>query len=215
MKWNLLIVDNHKLFRNGLKVLLRSSMGDYLENIQEAECGPAALELAGKQHFDLALMDIEMPGMSGIETTVNLLGQDPSIKVIALTMYHDNEYYLRMIQAGASGFLVKDADIQEVQQAIISVMEGGEYFPSEVLLELLKRQERQEEKDQPAEPLSQRECEVIRLVCKGLSNQQIADELFLSKRTVDNHRANILEKTGCRNTASLVIWSVKNGIVEV
>jgi len=215
MKWKLIIVDNHKLFRNGLKVLLRSAMSDVLDLIDEAESGPELLDRAADQHYDIVLMDIEMPAMSGVEATSALLKIDPATKVLALTMYRDHDYYLRMIHAGASGFLVKDADIGEVRQAIISVMQGGEYFPSSVLLELLKREESLPEKSGSEENLSVREVEVLRLVCKGLSNQEIADELFLSKRTVDNHRSNILEKTGCRNTASLVIYAVKNGYVSV
>ncbi|MFZ5942372.1 MAG: response regulator [Bacteroidota bacterium] len=215
MKWNLVIVDNHSLFRNGLKVLLRTTMNDYLGEIYEAESGPDLLRLTERCSFDVALMDIAMPEMSGIEATTRLLRICPQVKVIALTMFREHDYYLQMIHAGASGFLVKDAEITEVKEAILSVMEGGEYFPGSVLIELLKREEQAAVKDKAAEHLSDREVEVISLICKGLSNQEMADQLFLSKRTIDNHRANILEKTGCRNTASLVIWAVKNRIVEV
>ncbi len=215
MKADLVIVDNHNLFRNGLKVLLRTAMPDELGAIREADSGEALLKLAREQHFHVVLMDIEMPGMSGVEATGLLLKEHPDAKVIALTMYQDKDYYLRMIQAGASGFLVKDAEIGEVREAILTVLGGGEYFPGDILLQLLKREEQLPEREHAAEQLSERELEVIGLICKGLSNQEIADRLFLSKRTIDNHRANILEKTSCRNTASLVIWAVKNRIVEV
>ena len=119
----------------------------------------------------------------------------------------------RMVEAGARGFLLKDSDIGDVIEAIRTVAGGGSYFSPGLLSTLTGRMRTRE--DVPDEQLSAREREILVAVCRGLSNQEIADELFISKRTVDKHRANILEKTGCKNTASLVVYAIRQGIVEV
>ncbi len=120
-----------------------------------------------------------------------------------------------MVEAGARGFLLKDSDIEEVIEAVDTVMAGGSFFCPQLLSSLAHRMRTLERADEPDEQLSAREREILVAVCRGLSNQEIADELFISKRTVDKHRANILEKTGCKNTASLVIYAIREGIVEV
>ena len=128
-------------------------------------------------------------------------------------MFGEESYYSRMVKAGARGFLLKDSAIDEVCEAVETVMAGGSYF-SPLLMERLARhmQTRTAADD---EPLSTREREILVAICRGLSNQEIADELFISKRTVDKHRANILEKTGSKNTAALVVYAIRTGIVEV
>ena len=128
-------------------------------------------------------------------------------------MFGDESYYQRMVQAGARGFLLKDSDIADVLQAIDTVEAGGSYFSPQLLTSLTGRMHARE--DAPDEQLSEREREILVAVCRGLSNQEIADELFISKRTVDKHRANILEKTGCKNTASLVVYAIRYGIVDI
>ena len=128
-------------------------------------------------------------------------------------MYGEESYYSRMVEAGARGFLLKDSDIGDVIEAIETVAEGGTYFSPQLLSSLTGRMRTREAVTD--EPLSSREREILVAVCRGLSNQEIADELFISKRTVDKHRANILEKTGCKNTASLVVYAIRNRIVEI
>ena len=118
-----------------------------------------------------------------------------------------------MVEAGARGFLLKDSDIGDVIDAIEAVTGGGSYFSPQLLTSLTGRMRTRE--DAADEQLSSREREILVAVCRGLSNQEIADELFISKRTVDKHRANILEKTGCKNTASLVVYAIRNGIVDI
>ena len=118
-----------------------------------------------------------------------------------------------MVEAGAKGFLLKDSDIEDVIRAIEAVRGGGSYFSASLLASLANRMRTRE--STPMDPLSTRETEILVAVCRGLSNQEIADELFISKRTVDKHRANILEKTGCKNTASLVVYAIRHGIVEI
>ena len=134
------------------------------------------------------------------------------MKVICLSMFGDENYYSRMMQAGAKGFLLKDSDIDEVFEAVETVLAGGDYI-CRALLESISGAMHSGEANPDA--LSEREADVLLGICRGLSNQEIADALFISKRTVDAHRANILEKTGCKNTASLVVYAIKNRLVEV
>jgi DNA-binding NarL/FixJ family response regulator len=120
-----------------------------------------------------------------------------------------------MVDAGVKGFLLKNSDFSEVKLALETVMEGGNYFSRELLMNLVNSLKNSPEETTPDSPLSDREKEIILLICKGMSTQEIADSLCLSKRTVDSHRANILLKTGCRNTASLVVYAIKEKLVEL
>ena len=168
------LVDDHSLFRRGLKMLL-TSYSDF-EVVAEASSGEEFLELMDAAQPDVVFMDYSMGGMNGAETTERALERMPELKVISLTMFGDNAYYSRMSQSlrSVEGFPIDEHDV-----------------------------------------LSDREVEILVGVCQGLSTQEIADRLFISKRTVDKHRANILEKSGCKNTASLVVYAIKNGLVEV
>ena len=161
----------------------------------------------------VGFMDFAMPGLDGAQTTERALARRPDLRIITLSMFGEESYYSRMVQAGARGFLLKDSDIGDVIEAIDAVMSGGSYFSPQLLSSLTGRMRTRD--DVPDEQLSVREREILVAVCRGLSNQEIADELFISKRTVDKHRANILEKTGCKNTASLVVYAIRNGIVEI
>lgn len=165
-------------------------------------------------------MDIAMSGISGDEATARALELRPDLKVITLSMFGDEDYYYRMVSVGAKGFLLKSSDIDEVVTAIETVAAGGSYFSQELLDSLVSclhttPQPAPEVVIEDDEALSERELEVLLEICKGLSNQQIADKLFISKRTVDKHRANILDKTGCPNTANLVVYAIKHKLVEI
>ena len=207
----IILVDDHTLFRNGLRGLLYRS--EACRVVAEAGSGEEFLELLPRTEADVVFMDFSMPGIDGAEATERALLVRPGLKIITLSMFGDESYYSRMVEAGAKGFLLKDSDIGEVLEAVETVAAGGSYFSARLLASIAHRMRtREAEAD---EPLSAREREILVAVCRGLSNQEIADELFISKRTVDKHRANILEKTGCKNTASLVVYAIRNGIVEV
>jgi DNA-binding NarL/FixJ family response regulator len=211
-KIKLAIVDDHNLFRNGLKLLLSKSAGNFFGEIFEATNGVEFLKLISNQDVDIVLMDISMPEMDGIEATEKALEIDSNLKIIALTMFNDDDYYLKMIQAGVKGFLLKESDIQEVIYVIKTVHQGNSFFPVDILCKLLKAKEQ----TMPGgDALSERELEILQLISEGLSNSEIAQKLFLSKRTVDKHRSNILMKTNCKNTANLVMYAVKNNLVTV
>lgn len=210
------LVDDHSLFRRGLRMLL-STHPDF-EVVAEASSGEEFLELLPQAQPDVVFMDYSMGALNGADTTERAIAEMPELKVISLTMYGDNAYYTRMAAAGAKGFLLKDSGFDEVVEAVNTVCGGGTYFSS-LLLTSLSQSLRSTQAPPSAineqDMLSEREVEVLVGICQGLSTQEIADRHFISKRTVDKHRANILEKSGCKNTASLVVYAIKNGLVEV
>ena len=213
------LVDDHTLFRNGLKMLL--STHAQVEVVLEAGGGEEFLAEVESVQPDVVFMDYAMPGMSGAQTTEQALQLCPEMKIISLTMFADNAYYSQMVASGAKGFLLKDSGFDEVVAAVHTVNDGGEYF-SASLLEALSHSMRSvhigdtvADEIVDADRLSEREIEILVAICQGLSTQEIADKLYISKRTVDKHRANILEKSGCKNTASLVVYAIRHGLVEV
>lgn len=208
-----MIVDDHALFRNGLKLLLNAF--DNFKVVAEASNGLEFLETIKVIPVDVVLLDIEMPEMDGIKAAQKALKEKPDLKIITLSMYGDEEYYYKMVEAGVVGFLLKDSDIDEVHAALVSVMDGKNYFSQDLLQNLIYTLKTTSDKVVDTGDLSPREVEIISLVCKGMSNAEISEELFLSKRTVEKHRANVLEKTNTRNTASLVMYAIKNRIVQV
>lgn len=209
---SIILVDDHKLFREGLKSLMENFT--YIGQIQEASNGHELLQLLEKSKPDVVFMDIEMPEMDGITATRKAIDAYPDLNVIALSMYGNENYYTQMINAGAKGFILKNSGIQDVENSIQNVISGNNYFSQEIFQRLIQGLGRKQQKSTNPE-LSSREEEIVFLICKGLSNQEIADKLYLSKRTVDKHRENILHKTQSKNTAGIVMYAVKNGIVEV
>jgi DNA-binding NarL/FixJ family response regulator len=207
------IVDDHSLFRNGLKILLTTS-GQF-NVIGEAENGQEFLTLIDQLEPDIVLMDIDMPIMDGITATREALKKKPDLKVITLSMYGEEEYYYKMIEAGVKGFLLKNSDINEVKNALITVSKGGKYFSQELLYNVVKNIRSTHKEQELTEALSDREVEILIQICNGLSNNEIAENLHISKRTVDKHRANLLDKTNSKNTAHLVLYAIKNKLIDI
>ncbi|MFO7658481.1 MAG: response regulator transcription factor [Bacteroidales bacterium] len=207
MKKNkILIVDDHQLFRNGLKFIL-NEMND-MQVIGEASNGKEFLDLLEYEIPDLVLMDINMPLMNGVVATKHALDKYPDLNILVLSMYGETEYYNTMIDLGVKGFILKDIDNKELRDAIEKVVSGGNYFSQELLLNLIKNKSYDENIT-----LTKREKEVLELICKGYSNQQISEKLFISQRTVERHRSNLLLKTDSRNSISLVVFAIKNKLV--
>jgi DNA-binding NarL/FixJ family response regulator len=200
------------MFRSGLRFLLDNV--PHIEIVGEASNGKEFLEIADTVKIDIALMDINMPEMNGIEATREAMKKFPDMKVIVLSMHGEEEYYDQMLDAGVKGFLLKNSDANELISALEAVMDGKSYFSQELLVDILD-QKRLHKLRKDAVKLSTRELEVLRLICDGYSNAEIAEELFISQRTVDRHRSNLLGKTGCKNSTSLVMYAVKNKIVEI
>lgn len=206
------MVDDHQLFREGLHLLLENL--EYIDKVAEAASAAELYKLLEEFSPEVIFMDIDLPEIDGIEATRYVVEKYPTINIIALSMYCDEDYYSRMIEAGAKGFILKNSGMDDVEASIKHVIEGKNYFSQEILSVILNSINR---KSKPVKTtdLSEREIEVLFQICKGLSNQEIADVLNISKRTVDKHRENLLSKTYSKNTAGLVMFAIKNQLVEV
>ena len=208
------LVDDHALFRNGLKLLLDNT--NNLKVVAEAANGKEFVDQITPDNApDVVLMDISMPVMNGIEATREAIGIAPQMKIIALSMFGEEEYYYEMINAGAKGFLLKNSDIADVLKAIEQVVAGNSFFSQDILYNVIRKFQPHKEPDTSDANFSKRELQVLKEICKGLSNQEIADSLFISKRTVDKHRSNLLSKTNSKNTANLIMYAIKNKIISV
>lgn len=206
-----IIVDDHIIFRKGLITVLNEM--DDVKVVGEASNGHELLDLVKKQATDVVLMDIKMPVMDGVEATRKVAEKHPAVKVVALTMFEEVTYFNRMIEAGACGFLLKKTTSTELERALHLVMEDESYF-SEEFISSANKFFKTKQKD-PTIKLTDREQEVLDLICKGYSNAEISRFLGLSQRTIDGHRAKLFEKTGAKNAPNLVMFAIKNGWVEV
>jgi DNA-binding NarL/FixJ family response regulator len=211
-KISVYIVDDHTLFREGLAFLL--SQCDYIETVKDFSNGNDFLYYIENQTPDVVLMDIEMPEIDGITTTRKALEKHPNILIIALSMYGYEQYYSQMIDAGAHGFVMKNSQFSDVQEAIQEVYKGNDYFSPEILESIIKNIYTKKE-HKTSHELTEREIEILYNICKGYSNAEIAENLCISKRTVDKHRENVLLKTASKNTAGLVVYAIKNGVFEI
>lgn len=203
-----IIVDDHKIFRESLTFVLESNAN--VKVLAQANNGKELIEVLGHTFPDIVLLDIEMPVMDGVETTREALKLYPDLKILVLSMHKDEEFYSSMIDMGVKGFILKESDTEEVIKAIDEIVKGSLYFSQELLLGLLKKR-----KDNICIELTPREQEVLALIAKGLSNIEIGEKLFISARTVEKHRAELLLKTESKNSISLVVYAIKNGLVTI
>lgn len=205
----ILLVDDHKIVRKALKLFLNNTKDCFV--IQEASSGKEALEKIQNQTYDLIITDINMPLMNGIELCIQILKINPHAKVLALSMMNDNVNIKKMLQAGATGYLLKDCDEQEFLMAVKTVLNGDSYYSrgvKQVVMESISL----EKKPQKTSVLSKREKEILYLLFREYSNGEIADKLFISQRTVETHKRNIMEKTGSKNLAGLVKYAMKHDL---
>jgi len=205
-KIKILIADDHEIFRKGLK---------YVDIIAEASSGDELIDIVSKNNIDIVLMDIEMPGMNGIEATKKVLSIKPNVKVVALTMFNDEQYIQDMLDAGAKGFLLKNITKQILDKAIRTIAEGNNYYSDELFGFFTKKIAGEKFPKDIELILTKREKEILQLICEGLNNEDIALKLSISERTVIGHKSNLLAKTGCKNTPGLISYSVKNKIVKL
>ena len=210
------LADDHRLFREGLATVLSSQA--HFNVVIEAAGGEELLEKMEKLVPDVLLLDLKMPGMDGIEVAKRVKTDYPKVRIIILTMHHQEDFVLHMLNLGVNAYLFKNASSQEVFKAIEQTYERDYYFDehiSRIMLKGLKKRQRHEPKLDGTTHLSPREVEVLQLICQELTTAQIADKLFLSHRTVETHRKNLLEKLGAKNTAGLVIKAVSMSLFEV
>ena len=211
----ILLADDHAMLRAGLRMLINAQPD--MEVVGEASSGEEALRLAREVTPDVVLMDLTMPGAGGIAATAQLRRQCPKARVLALTMHDDPAYLRSVLAAGASGYLVKQAADSELLSAI-RITHRGETFlaPSlagALVQEVLGRKARGGKAEVPGDSLSEREREVLRLVAEGHTNQQVADRLFLSVKTVETYRARLMEKLGLTSRADLVRYALSTGLL--
>lgn len=215
-KIKLAIADDHKIFRNGLKATLEDHPG--FDLILEASNGKQLIGMLTEAAPDVILMDIKMPEMDGIQTTTLVKQKYKNIKVLALSMFNEDKYIVDMMKAGASGYLLKNAEPEEIIEAISTVYHKDYYFNEHLSITLIKQLAGNTGAQQAAHSLAdfnEREIEVLRLVCQEYSNQEIADKICLSVRTVEGYRARLFEKTRSKNLVGLVIFAVRTGIINI
>ncbi len=213
----IIIVDDHNLFREGLTFLLSQVEG--FKVVGEASNGKEFVEMLDEKKIpDIVLLDITKPVMNGIDACRLAIKRFPEIKIIALSMNNEPEYYVKMIQSGAKGFVQKQAGKAELNAAISEVLSGGSYFPDDMLRKIIFKlgdEESDRQKPENHYNLTSRELEVLALICQGFTNAEIAEKRFLSQKTIEGHRANLLSKTNTKNSAHLVMFSIKNGIISL
>ncbi len=205
-----LVADDHKLVREGICKLLNIFSG--IEVVGEAEDGLEAVSMVRDYFPELVLLDLNMPRMNGIDAIHKIKEISPQIKIIVLTIHDDEEYVYKVTSAGAEGFIQKDITSEELEEAIQEVLDGGKVFPKSLSPENV-------EEDQGGtdyrELLSNREYEVLTLLARGMSNKEIAEELYISEKTVKNHVSNILRKLDVNDRTQAVITALKQGLVSL
>ena len=210
----LLLADDHAVVRSGLRMLLEAQPD--MTIVGEAETGQEAIRRVAELSPDVVLMDIEMPGMNGIEATRRIKANAPASAVLALTMYEDDQYFFEMLRAGASGYVPKRAAPDELVSAIRAVSRGEVFlYPSLAgrLVQDYLRRGPAGEGEPPGDELTPREQEVLTLIAQGFSNNEIADQLVISAKTVDRHRENIMRKLNLHNRVDLVKYALRKGLI--
>lgn len=215
--YRVFIVDDHKIFREGLIFMISKMKG--FEVVGEASNGKAFLEMIDDLEVDIVIMDIAMPGIDGITATTKVLEKHPEIKVIALTMFSDEEYYYKMIQAGVTGYILKESGKEELAAALNTVITGENYFSQKILHNIIVNMNNvktfKNATNTEEIKLTKRETEILTLICQGMSNAEISDKLCLSLRTIEGHKSNLLGKTGVKNSISLVMYAMKHHLVDL
>ncbi len=218
MPIRILIVDDHKMIRDSIRFYLEND--NKYKVIGEAANGNEALDMIKQHEIDLVIMDINMDEKDGISCTQELLEINPDAKVLALTMLDESLHIKKMMNAGASGYLLKTSGEEEIKKAIDTIASGGTYFSNEVtrtvMNNIAKRQAKLPKKSKwiTETSLTVREKEVLHLIVKEYTNQEIADELYISPRTVDAHKRNLIEKTDAKNVAGLVLYAINRQLFE-
>ncbi|MFI5251263.1 MAG: response regulator [Bacteroidota bacterium] len=213
----LIFADDHSIVRNGLRTLFRSNKDFSI--VGEAADGEEALELANKRNPDVAILDISMPKLNGVDTTRLIKQAHPNMKVLILTIHEDEAYVYQMIRAGANGYILKNSEKNEILAAVRAVFANETFFSpgiSKLMIEKFIQRARTEvsEDGPPDLTLTSRELEVLQFISQGLTNREIADKLSLSLNTINTHRAKIMQKLDIHDTANLVRYALENGIIK-
>lgn len=213
---NLIIADDHHIFRKGLTSLVEQIFP--IARIREAKNGKEVIKLVEQDLPDIVVMDLEMPEMDGIDATAYLTHNFPDVKVLVLTLHDDHKFIIKLIKLGVCSYMLKGCDEEEVETSIRSVYDQGYYFNrriTEAMRKEIVNNEKFKHHFRENAELTPREREILLLICQEFTNKEIAEKLSLSTRTVDGHRNRLLEKCNAKNTAGLIIYAIKNGLVDV
>jgi DNA-binding NarL/FixJ family response regulator len=213
LRTRILLADDHALVRRGLRLILDGQPD--LEVVAEAGDGAEAVSLALSEDIDLAILDISMPRMTGLQATRELQRRRPDLRILILSMHESEQYLYETLRAGASGYVVKKVADRDLVEACRATVRGEPFlYPGAVTALVNDYLRRARDGERPRDPLTPRETEVIKLVAESYTNRQIAEALVISEKTVDRHRANILEKLGMRDRVELTRYAIRNGLVE-
>jgi DNA-binding NarL/FixJ family response regulator len=205
-----LIADDHGIVRSGLRMLIDRQ--NDMEVIAEADDGVDALERTQAEHPDVAVLDVSMPRMTGLQAAREIRSHSPDTRVLLLSMHDDERYFFEGLEAGAAGYVLKRAADTDLIDALRTVASGRTFLSDEAQESLMR--EWQEGRSEPDSPLTPRELEVVKLIAEAFTNKQIAETLRLSEKTVESHRANVLAKLGMRDRVELVRYAIRRGLVE-
>ncbi len=213
---NVIIADDHEMFREAIKTMLEF---EQIANVLAiASNGKELLEILVHYKPDIVLLDIDMPVLNGIEACKQINNNYPEIKILTLSMFGEEKYYKEMIQAGARGFILKSSGKAELEKAINEIYNGQSFFSNELLRIIISKiGQYKSDKVIAKEGLNftKREKEILQSLCLGLSTQEIAEKLFLSAKTIENYRVKLLNKTGSKNSVGLVVYAIKNNLVDL
>lgn len=213
LRTTILLADDHALVRRGLRLILDAQPD--LEVLAEASDGAEAVKVALSTDVDLAILDISMPRMTGLQAARELQQRRPDLRILILSMHESEQYLYEALRAGASGYVVKNAADRDLVEACRATMRGEPFLYSGAISALINDYLRRAHNgEEPRDPLTPRETEVIKLVAESYTNQQIAQALVISEKTVERHRANILEKLGMRDRVELTRYAIRNGLVQ-
>jgi DNA-binding NarL/FixJ family response regulator len=214
LKTRILLADDHALVRHGLSLILNREPD--IEVVAEVGDGAEAVELARTQEFDLAILDVTMPRLTGIQAAREIAARGDKPKTLILSMHDNEQYFFEALSAGASGYVLKSVADRDLVEAVRATMRGEPFiYPGAVKALIREHLERAASGEAPAaDPLSPRESEVLKLVAEGYTTKQIAETLVIAEKTVERHRANILEKLGMRDRVELTRYAIRRGLVE-
>lgn len=209
---HIILADDHALVRDGLRLVMSTNPQWHI--VAEAADGSALLELLNTTPCDLIISDLNMPGMRGVQLIQTVKQRFPAIPVLVLTMHDEQEIIQEILLAEAEGYLLKNAGKDEIIYAVNDLLNGKTHYDAQVLQFMLKEFRQQKRSEEAIKPLSPRELEILKLIIAEFNSREIADKLFISKQTVDTHRAHIMEKTGARTLVGLIKFAIRNGLDE-
>jgi DNA-binding NarL/FixJ family response regulator len=212
LKARLLLADDHAIVRQGLRALLDDEPD--LSVGAEAADGAEALELALAEPFDLAILDVSMPRLTGIQVARQLSAQRPDLRVLILSMHDNEQFFFEALRAGASGYVLKSAAHSDLVSACRASLRGEPFVYPQAVAALIREYLERSADDVPEDPLTPRESEVVKLIAEGLTSREIGETLFISEKTVERHRANVLEKLGLRDRVALTRYAIRRGLID-